>query len=161
MQVCVPGSGNNMAVCLKCGHKWNPRLAHPARCPKCISKYWDNPTRGKGRARDEDTVLTTDTKIRIPTEYCKECKDPLQRMKWGPDTDRLFCINLACTRFYFGLVAPRGGGFSDNKERIQTRIRERLCGEDEESEENKGDTIESLQRMRDRILFQRRSPEVP
>jgi len=27
-------------VCGKCGHKWVPRMADPAMCPKCKTKKW-------------------------------------------------------------------------------------------------------------------------
>lgn len=29
-------------VCLRCGHKWNPRIeTKPLACPKCKSYEWD------------------------------------------------------------------------------------------------------------------------
>ena len=30
--------------CLRCGHKWYPKLERiPVRCPKCGSPYWNKP----------------------------------------------------------------------------------------------------------------------
>lgn len=29
--------------CLRCGHRWIPRVPGPARCPKCQSRDWNQP----------------------------------------------------------------------------------------------------------------------
>lgn len=29
--------------CLRCGHEWEARVPNPARCPKCISPFWNKP----------------------------------------------------------------------------------------------------------------------
>ena len=30
-------------VCLRCDHRWPPRVENPKRCPNCVSPYWDMP----------------------------------------------------------------------------------------------------------------------
>ena len=29
--------------CLVCGHEWQARVAHPAKCANCKSPYWEMP----------------------------------------------------------------------------------------------------------------------
>ena len=39
-------------TCLRCGHKWVPRIPDPRICPKCGSYRWDTP-------RPKDSLATT------------------------------------------------------------------------------------------------------
>lgn len=39
-----------MAVCLRCGHEWNPRKEHPKKCPGCQNPGWDKPKRRERRS---------------------------------------------------------------------------------------------------------------
>jgi len=33
---------SKLRTCTRCGHKWEPIVAHePKQCPKCKSPYWD------------------------------------------------------------------------------------------------------------------------
>jgi len=34
-------------ICLRCGHKWIPRIEKPRICPGCRSPYWDTPRKKK------------------------------------------------------------------------------------------------------------------
>lgn len=34
-------------TCLRCGHIWNPRVALPARCARCLSLMWATPRPAK------------------------------------------------------------------------------------------------------------------
>jgi predicted Zn-ribbon and HTH transcriptional regulator len=38
MEVSIP-----TVNCLRCGHKWNPRIANPRVCARCHSPWWDTP----------------------------------------------------------------------------------------------------------------------
>lgn len=30
-------------TCLRCGHRWVPRIPKPRHCARCNSPYWDRP----------------------------------------------------------------------------------------------------------------------
>jgi hypothetical protein len=32
-----------MALCVKCGHDWEPRVPKPLECPSCRQRKWDEP----------------------------------------------------------------------------------------------------------------------
>ena len=44
--------------CLRCGHEWHPDVAHPVRCPRCTSPYWDKPRRAGIRLYDASGLPT-------------------------------------------------------------------------------------------------------
>jgi len=33
-------------MCKRCGHRWQPRVLNPVRCPKCQSPYWYKDRKG-------------------------------------------------------------------------------------------------------------------
>ena len=46
--------------CLRCGHKWIPRIEkEPKRCPGCKSPYWNQPRRVPPRAEPRHLKLRT------------------------------------------------------------------------------------------------------
>ena len=34
-----------IAICRRCGAKWNTKVEHPKNCAKCRSPYWDKPVK--------------------------------------------------------------------------------------------------------------------
>lgn len=144
-----------MIECLKCGHTWEPRTSRPARCPECLSKYWDVAGRGKGKPREKQ--------VKEETLANCSCGKPLQRRRWNSTTDCVACNNSACKQsgvvLYFIPKGKSGAEFEYRPgERPKESYESKKVPEPPKKAEDPGDI---LQRMRNRILAQRQTPKVP
>lgn len=80
---------NKEVTCSKCGYVWTPRLAHPLRCPSCLTKKWDKNS-GKGTPEAESSVSIGS---------CKWCSKPLHMLKWFNNHIPV-CDNIGCRMYH-------------------------------------------------------------
>lgn len=50
--------------CLRCGHKWTPKVVNPRVCPMCRSAYWDRPPQTARARRPNPAALVRLRKAR-------------------------------------------------------------------------------------------------
>ena len=81
-----------MALCRKCGHKWNPLKAQPLKCPQCAQPKWWDPKKGEAakaeaaKAEAEKPVTRVTKKAKVPaktTLVCPACGESKGIVEWG------------------------------------------------------------------------------